>query len=301
MKKLLLICCCCLYYSSKAQLDFAQGFGGQIGFSVNFGSHFNRIGLVAKLFYHYEHIQANVQFCGFYNARSFPTGLPSWEGQMRIGIVGTFGAKNAAHYSPFLNEVSNQTSRPFSIGYSYNFYLDNIETSQLTGTVGLGIYGFSLAFENDFLAFLREDKYRSGALGLYYRIGNTQLGLTNIAWTADPYAKNTITNRSDRFPAKYGYRVMDKVTYSNHSAGILALQIEHSVGFGQYIGASIGIDAEQIRNMVQNKWIHDSFLLTDPHVPMIDSEGKQYWYLEGQKIRTPKFYMQFLGNNTLFY
>ena len=201
MRKFLLILCCCWYSTiSVAQLDFAQGFGGQIGFSVNFGSHFNRIGLVAKLFYHYEHIQANVQFCGFYNARSFPTGLPSWEGQMRIGVVGTFGAKNAAHYSPFLNEISNQTSRPFSIGYSYNFYLDNIETSQLTGTFGFGIYGFSLAFENDFLAFLREDKYRSGALGLYYRVGNTQIGLTNIAWTADPYAKNTITNKTKNFP-----------------------------------------------------------------------------------------------------
>ena len=299
------IFCCCLSLLPVmlcGQLQFAEGFGGQIGFSFNVGSHFNRIGLMAKVYYHYEHIQANVQLCGFYNARSFPVGIPSWEGQLKIGVVGTWGAKNANLNNPFINELSNQTNRPFSIGYSYNFYLDNIETSQLTGSFGLGIYGFSLMFENDFLAFFQEDKYRSGAFAFLYRTQHVQIGLCNLAWTADPYGPKTIQMKNPKqFPSKYGYRAMHLEKYSNHSAGVLALQVEAAIGYGQYIGAAIGIDAEQIRNTIQNKWIHDSFILKNPHIPMIDEKGEQYLYKKGQKIRRPKFYLQFLGNSTTLY
>lgn len=290
-----------LTYSASAQLDFAKGFGGQIGFSFNLGSHFNRVGLIAKLYYHYEYVQANVQFAGYYNPRSFATGIPSWEGQLRVGVVAAFGAKDSIHYSPFINEISNQTSRPYSIGYSYNFYLDNIETSQVSGTFGFGIYGFSLLMENDFLAFKNEDKYRSGAVGLYYRIKNTQIVINNIAWTADPYGLGSITMQSKNFPAKYGYRKTKNALYEGNSAGVLSIGVEQYLGFGQYLGAAIGVDAEQIRNAFQNVFIHDSFLLKNPHVPMIDTEGKQYLYEEGQKVRAAKFFFQIQGNNTALY
>lgn len=287
--------------SATAQLDFGQGFGGQIGFSFNLGSHFNRIGLIAKVYFHYEHIQANLQLAGYYNPRSFATEIPSWEGQLRVGVVAAFGAKDSVHYSPFIHEISNQTSRPYSIGYSYNFYLDNIKTSQLTGTFGFGIYGFSLLMENDFLAFFQEDKHRTGAVGLYYRIQNTQISIANIAWTADPYGPGSITMKSKQFPAKYGYRAMKDVLYQEKSAGVLAIGIEQYLGFGQYLGATIGVDADQVRNAFQNLLIHDSFLLTDPHIPMIDTEGKQYLYEEGQKIRPAKLFFQIQGNNTALY
>jgi len=303
MKKYLFPLLFCLLSSPLfAQLDFAKGFGGQIGLSFNLGTHFNRIGVMAKFFYHYEYVQANVQICGFYNARSFPVGTPSWEGQLRIGVVGAFGIKDSVHYSPFINEISNQTSRPFSVGYSYNFYLDDQKTSQLSGTFGFGIYGFSLVMENDFLAFLNEDKYRSGAIGVYYRINNTQIGLNQISWTADPYEEGTskVTDNK-QFPAKYGYRSMKGVRYGAHSVGALALQVEHSIGYGQYLAAAIGIDADQIRNFMQNKLVHDSFMLKNPHVPMVDSEGNQFLYEEGQKIRTPKFFFQVMANNTALY
>lgn len=285
----------------NAQLDFAKGFGGQIGFSVNMGTHFNRMGIMLKLYYHYEYVQANVQLAAYYNARSFPIGVPSWEGQLKVGVVAAFGQKDSIYYNPFVNEISNQTSRPFSIGYSYNFYLDDIKTSQLTGTIGFGIYNFNLLMENDFMAFLQEDKFRSGAIAVYYRLQNTQISLCHIAWTADPYAKGTVTLKTPDYPAKYGYRKMQHVEYSSHSAGVLAFKVEQSMGFGQYIGASIGIDADQIRNAFQNKLIHDSFLLKDPHVPMIDREGNTYLFKEGQKIRVPQFYFQVQGNTGSLY
>lgn len=290
-----------LVFTSNAQLDFAKGFGGQLGFSFNIGSHFNRVGVIAKFYYHYEYVQANVQFAGYYNPRSFGTEIPSWEGQLRIGLVAAFGAKDSIHYSPFLNETSNQMSRPYSIGYSYNFYLDNIKTSQLSGTFGFGIHGFSLLMENDFLAFFQEDKYRTGAIGLYYRIENTQISITNIAWTADPYGSGSITMKSKDFPAKYGYRKTKNALYEGNSAGVLAIGVEQYLGFGQYLGASIGLDADQIRNTFQNKLIHDSFLLTNPHVPMVDTKGKQFLYEKGQEIRSAKFFFQIQGNNTALY
>jgi len=290
-----------LTFSAKAQLDFAKGFGGQIGLSFNIGSHFNRIGLIAKIYYHYEHVQANLQLAGYYNPRSFATDIPSWEGQLKVGLVAAFGVKDSIHYSPFLNEISNQTSRPYSIAYSYNFYLDNIKTSQMSGTFGFGIYNFSWLMENDFLAFQEQDKYRTGAIGLYYRIKNTQIVLSNIAWTADPYGSNSITMKSKQFPAKYGYRRTKNALYEGNSAGVLAIGIEQYLGFGQYVGATLGIDADQIRNAFQNILIHDSFLLKNPHVPMVDREGKQYLYEEGQEVRAAKFFFQIQGNNTALY
>ena len=287
---------------AAAQLQFSEGFGAQVGLSFNLGTHFNRLGFMAKVCYHYEYIQANFQICGYHNFRAFPIGTPSWEGQMKLGVVAAFGQKDVVHYSPFLRETGNQTSRPYSIGYSFNYYFDTQHTSQFTGSVGFGIHGFSFLMENDYFAFMSKDRFRSGAFGLYYRYQNTQFAICNIGWTPDPYEQGTETIRDNKdVPAKHGFRLMENVRYREHSAGILSLQVEHYMGYGQFLGAAIGIDAEQIRNALQNRFVHDSFLLKDPHIPMIDSEGNQFLYRKDQKIRPANLYFQFLLNTGSLY
>lgn len=101
---------------------------------------------------------------------------------------------------------------------------------------------------------------------------------------------------------------MDTVpgVYPNSSHGLLSLQVNYHAGYSQNLQANAGVDAEQVRNVVQNKIIHDLPFLPkrwnkNCHIPMIDSEGKQYLYQENQKIRRPKVLLNVFGNPGLFY
>ncbi|MGH1336929.1 MAG: polymorphic toxin type 23 domain-containing protein [Aureispira sp.] len=291
---------------AQSQVDwFPKGWGTQVGVSIGLGTHHSRIGLLARAFAHWEHIQVNLELAGFYQAQALGTQTQGFEGQFRAGVLGTWGHKNTFWENPFLRVTGNQTNRPYAVGYSFNGYWDNQKTSQCTGTFALQIRQFHLLMENDFLAFLNQDKYRTGALGLYFQQGSWQLALQQVSWTADPYAHGTRTITNDSIyknQAKYGYRAMSGVRYSNRSAGVLRLKaVYHSPWADQEIGASLGIDAEQVRHGLQNKTIHDSFLLKNPHIPMIDSQGNAYLYQTGQKIRAPRFYGHALLNPLSLY
>jgi hypothetical protein len=96
--------------------------------------------------------------------------------------------------------------------------------------------------------------------------------------------------------------------YPHTSHGLLSAQFKYNVGYAQNIQLNIGADAEQIRNVVQNKIIHDMRFLPKKwikhqncHIPMLDDKGEQYLYKEGQKIRPAKFYFNWFSNANLFY
>lgn len=291
---------------AESQVDwFPRGWGTQVGISVGLGTHNSRIGVLARAFAHWEYVQVNVELAGFFQAQALGTQQPGFEGQFRAGVMGAWGQKNTFWDNPFLRATGNQTNRPYAVGYSFNCYWDNQKTSQCTGIFALQIRQFHLLMENDFLAFLNQDKYRTGALALYFQQGPWQIGLQQLSWTADPYARGTSTITKDsiyQHHAKYGYRAMSGVRYSNRSTGILRLQaVYHSPWANQEIGASLGIDAEEVRHGLQNKTIHDSFLLKNPHIPMIDTQGKAYLYRVGQQVRAPRFYGNVLWNPLTFY
>ena len=59
----------------------------------------------------------------------------------------------------------------------------------------------------------------------------------------------------------------------------------------------IGVDAEQIRHAVQNRYMHDELFLpkkwrdkNNHHFPMIDTKVQQYLYKPEQKVRKTKIY-----------
>ena len=282
---------------------FAQnGFGAQIGLSFNLGTHFNRIGVQGQLYYFFEHVQFNLSVQAFHNFRAFPMGRPSWELQAKAGLLLSAGAKHPFYYQYFVSETGNQTSRPIYLGYSYNFYFDSQQTTQQTGTAIIGLYNVALVVENDFLAFQNQDKYRTGALSIQYHNGRNLIELAATMWTCDPYAEGTLTVSTDSlFPAKYGYRNTANTAYNNLSVGALALKYQRYLDVGQGIGFAAGIDAEQIRNFIQNRMIHDSALLKDPHIPMLDRTGASFLYRPGQQLRAPLFYLQFMANSNGFY
>lgn len=297
-------------WSAQAQmpqpLEFGQGFGGQIGVSFGFGSHRSRVGFIAKLFYAHEHVQVNLDMGAWYCGETLGSERSTWEGMLKLGIVGTWGKKDSLR-NPFLHEVSNQTRRRFAAGYSYNWYFNQIKTSQFTGTFGMQFDRVRFLFENDFLAFQSQDKYRTGAMGLWYRQGNWEVGAYHAAWTGDPYTNaEWIKNKDAEHPfrSRFGYIDMSNAPYGDKSVGALAVQVRYLVPvIGQILDLHAGVDAEQIRNAFQNRLIHDSPVLPinwgkngNPHIPMVCTDGKPYLYRPEQRIRKPRPLLQ-LGWN----
>jgi len=71
---------------------------------------------------------------------------------------------------------------------------------------------------------------------------------------------------------------------------------------------NIGVDAEQVRNTVQNKLIHDMVFLpkawrpkTNCHIPMLDKNNNAYLFHENQEIKSPRFYLNAFTNASCFY
>lgn len=282
--------------------DFGNGFGGTAGISATFGTHVSRIGFTTKFYYTHPYFQINLNLSGWYNGETLGSQKPAWEGVVKLGAVGCWGKRRDTLISPFINELSNQNDKLYNAGYSYNFYFNNIGTTQFTGCIGFRAWGFRFVMENDFLAFQSQDKYRSGTVAVFYRHRNTQAGLYIMGWTGDPYKGADWVKDDKLFPARYGYINMEGAPYGDRSAGILAAVVEHYLPIGgQYIDAHIGVDAEQVRNAFQNKFIHENFILRNPHIPMLCVDGKPYLYRAGQKIRRPLFFMQLGWNNNTWW
>lgn len=280
-----------------------RGAGAEVGVSCALGTHQNRIGLLARWYWHWDNIQLNVHLASFYHACALGNEARGWEGQLRVGIVGAFGRPQAEYQSQFLSEVGHQTGRPFSLGYSFNVYWDNVHTSQLTGSIGATGGNVGFVCENDFLTFLSQDRFRTGAISVFYQRDDFRFALQHIAWTADPYGEGTDTDTEhptyNRRRARHGYRRLGNQRYHQCSAGILAVRALYHGPFNQTLGAGLGVDAEQIRHAIQNQFIHN--IINNPHIPMIDANGMPYLFGEDQKVRPVRGYGQLLLNPTGLY
>jgi hypothetical protein len=96
--------------------------------------------------------------------------------------------------------------------------------------------------------------------------------------------------------------------YTRYSSGLLSAQCKVALANGQNLQANAGIDAEQVRDLVQNRAVHD--LLPNPkkahmpincHIPMLDTQGNQYLYLPGQQIRPSQLYWNAFTGAAAFY
>jgi hypothetical protein len=77
---------------------------------------------------------------------------------------------------------------------------------------------------------------------------------------------------------------------------------------GQNIQTNVGVDAEQVRNYVQNRLIHDLIFLprrwrktNSCHMPMLDTAGNQYLYRPGQEIKPTQLYWNVFSGAAGFY
>ena len=298
---LLLILGC---WQAYAQPPFRHGhFGLNVGFISSFGTHTQRFGISVQGYAMYRFAQMNAEFRLYDNFKNLGPSGEYAEMSTSLGLVLAYGKKHH-DYNRFISPVSNQTRYNNSVGYAYTIWANKIKTSQQTGLIALQFGRFSIITENDLLAKPILDRFRTGAVLLQYQDKHIQYALNCTMWTGQ--MGHAI--RGDKsFPGP-GYMDTTGGVYTRYSHGLLSVQVKYADANGQFYQANAGVDAEQVRNFVQNRLIHDMVIIprkwftpTNCHIPMIDTNGNQYLYKPGQKIRKPRPYVNFGTDQSVFY
>ncbi len=282
-------------------------FGGNVGFTFNVGTHINKLGVFVEGFQATKHIQTNGRFGASYNITHWGNKSSTPELQLSLAILYAFG-KQVEQY-PFFDILANKTKYKQSVGYAYNFYLDKNQTSQRTGSIMYQYNNLRIITENDIFSQLKADKFRTAAALISYLHNDIDYGLKLILWAGDYRGKGTVKSKNDStYKARYGYYDCSKSPHGLESHGILAIQIKKCFAEHFDIQLQTGIDAEQIRHIFQNKFIHDAYFIPDKlmgyknlHFPMISNKGDLFLFKDGQKVRKPQFHFGAGIGNGLIY
>ena len=293
----------CFQQKIHAQFEQQNNYGFNVGLVSALGTHTQRFGLVIQGYYVYNFAQVNASFRLYDNFKDLGPKGEHAEMTTALGLCLGYGKKNT-ELNPFVSSISNQTSYQNSVAYSYNVWLNTIKTSQVTGIFALQFNHFSVIAENDILAKPMLDRFRTGAFLLQYQNKNFQYAINCTMWTGQ--MGESVRNDS-LFPYT-GYMCSKGGQYCNLSHGLLSGQIKYANEYGQYLQGNIGVDAEQVRNVMQNRFIHDMPFVPKKwnkaqnlHIPMIDSEGNQYLHRKNQKIRKPQWYINGYTSPNVFY
>lgn len=296
---------CLFSWQAKAQLWFQNDRGINIGFVSALGNKFQRLGFTVQGYYCYGHVQGNAELRLYRNFRNLGPRKKYNELVTSAGVVVGYGGINTRR-NPFMSSVSNQTGYRNSVGYSYNLYFNRIKTTQQTGTLALQFRDVSIITENDLLARPELDRFRTGGILVQYQYRDQlQLAINCTMWTGQ-MGKNRILVSNEFFP--YGYMDTTGGRYTQYSHGLLSAQAKAFLRYGQYAQANLGVDAERVRNFVQNRVMHDMAFLPQKwhnprncHLPMVDTAGNPYLHLPRQKIKRATPYWNVFTSPSIFY
>ncbi len=294
---------CLIYLNAFSQLQQYKNVGLNVGVISAIGTHINKFGIVLQGYYVYQFAQINASLRLYNNFKNIGPKAEYPELNAALGLCLGYG-KIKTDTNLFINSVGNQTHYKNSIAYSYNVWKNTIKTNQVTGIIALQFNNFSFITENDLLAKPILDKFRTGAFLLQYQTKQIQYAINCTMFTG----KMGQGIRTDTSFARAGYLNTIGGEYTNTSHGLLSAQLKFSNEYGQYLQANAGIDAEQVRNLVQNKLIHDMPFIPKKwnkaknlHIPMLDDKCEQYLYKKDQKIKKPSLYLNGYTNATTFY
>jgi hypothetical protein len=305
MKKFVVI----LLILFSAHLNFAQiqNLGISGGLSFSFGNKVNRIGLRGAVFYTYGFTQINATVNSYYNFQSLALKKKTPELQLGIGAQLGFGRQDSIT-NHFVTLTDNNTGYFYSAGYSFMYFFDKQNTSQGGGILNVNIENFTFATANDLFGFGKgwRDRFRTAAVIFQYRYLDTKFAINSTMWTGD-YIGCVKVKDSD-YPARFGYKENDRAIYGHSMASLFSLQVEQLLPYSQVARVNIGIDSEWIRYLLQNKLIHDQYFMPERfikrpqmHFPMIDKDGNQYLFKEGQQVKPASLYFNIGLNSGVFY
>lgn len=302
-----LVLCIALLAKTRSQdLIYSNAHTGfNVSLNTAFGTHFQRLGVNLNFFYINRAFQANTELRAFINFKSLGPKKKYPELILAQGVLYGYGNK-LSYFNPFISSVSNQTEFESSVAYSYNIYLNTAQTRQVTGIVSIEVKRFSLITENDILAHSYFDRFRTAAFLLQFQFEDKWQAAVNCTMWTGQYFRRHESDDPHFFRGCY----MDTAggVYTHLSHGLLSAQFKYNVMYSQNAQISIGTDAEQVRNVMQNKFIHDMKYVPrkwnktkNCHLPMIDENGNPFIYNRGQKVRRPKPYLNVFSNTGLFY
>lgn len=293
--------------------SYSQSFGWTTGLTFALGNKVNRVGLSTKAFYGYQFVQINAQFNVLYVFQSLA--LKQKTPEIQVGIGAQFGFNQQDTVTNRLMSLTDKNIPYFySLGYTYVHYWDKQNTSQGGGILNFNIENFTIATQNDLFGFGQgwRDRFRTGAFIFQYNYLDTRLALKAEFWTGD-YTGCTKVLDDKNYPARFGYYLNDKGIYTKKTAGLVSLQIEQIIpnlpfSYQQTARLNIGIDSERMRYAIQNKLMHDMPFYTDKmikqkqlHYPMLDENGRQYLFKNGQTYKPTTFYFNMGLNEMMFY
>lgn len=292
-----------VHFSLFSQLEATHTYGFNIGFVGAIGTHVQRFGFVVQGYYVYDFAQLNASVRIYDNLKNLGPKGEHTELNTSLGLCLGYG-KTHSEKNPFISSIGNQTGYKNAISYCYNFWYNKLNTTQVTGTVAFQFDRISVIIENDLLAKPMLDRFRTGAFLIQYQDQQFQYALNCTLWTGQ--MGSSVRNDS-LFPQR-GYLNTHNGLYSNTSHGLLSAQVKYTNGCGQYLQANAGVDAEQIRNTVQNRFIHDMPFVPKKwnkaqnlYIPMIDTTGNQYLYRKNQKVRKPALFLNLHSSPDIFY
>ena len=310
-----------LLFLLVAKLGVAQFFdnsGFKIGLVYQFGQPSHRLGTVVGFYVNKNALQFSSSYRLFYAFRNYGPNIPSWEVQTEANIGLALGAHQPTQENAdMLSAVSNFSDRQNMVSYGIKYYWDEIETKQLTGSIGFRIKDYFFISENDGFVFLPWDQYRTGAIsfGKYFfsmqknmAFRQERISIDALLYTGKTNGYLTENIMDSLYPARFGYKKMNNTRYAAVSHGILRLNYTVNVGLGQHAGINVGIDNEHVRNVIQNKFIHDlPFLpsnwirIKKVHIPMRTVQGTDYLYQKGDTVRPGKIVWDVNLNAPFFY
>jgi hypothetical protein len=271
----------------------------RFGFSILAGTHVNRVGGFFETSYEADPFVFYNRTALYYAFQSMGPKISGIELQNQTGFNVGWGTEQKRFDTRLV-----RSPRRNSIGYSYNLYLDQRKTSQVTGTVNMQFDNIMIAVENDIFAHGYFDRYRTGALRIGYVDSNVYAGAQLLLWTGQHNGRR-ITDST--YPGRHGYMDVQNGKYGQYSSGIASAFVQYRAGRATATAAG-GVDAEQIRHLFQNKVLHDMPFLPkrwnkhpNAHIPMVSRDGKPYVYDFGQRVRPVKPYLQLSLNDTGLY
>lgn len=295
------ILCVFLSGNMTAQADFRI----QVGINAAIGLPINRFGICLETDYYQDWFALNSGIRLHINGTNYGPAKGRVEAQFYVGTWLGYGPNKTSN--EMLSALVSTIQRQYALGYQINRYQDSQKTSQWTGTVKLKFGQFYFLTENDALVPGKpHDRYRTGAVSVIWSESDRLYELRTVLWHGETRGAKSI--RDTEYPCRFGYRDFTSCPYGNYSNGVLAFQIHQQIPFGQIVQLGAGLDAEQIRNVVQNKLIHDMWFfptnwtpVRNLHYPMLDTSGALYLYGADQKIRPLRPYFLLGLNQSGFY
>jgi hypothetical protein len=263
-------------------------FGCQFSVVYQVGTHQKSIGMRINAFCQANFFQVNSSSSLTFFPKSYGGRRNLIQNKNELGAVCFFGSKNQ-FVSNQLTVLTHQSLHDYSISFASIWYNDNARTSQRSGAFGIQVKKISLNLENDAFAGIATDRFRTGFFQVKYKDSLFNIGSGIYIWTGETsgVSAKRIPNSIDK-----KYKDISTLPYGRTSHGIWYIEGEMRVANAQLFQMKVGLDSEEIRNTVQNRFLHDlPFLPTKyqkqtPHYPRLNKDGLPVFTAkEAKKIR----------------